>query len=226
MSEIINALALCPLFKGMSLKEIEDILNTVDYKIKFFKKDQLIAVEGEACLSIGIILEGRVEIKKIFASGRSITVTALKKGNIFGEVIIFSDTKKYPSTIVSFTETKVMFISKDDILKFCNSNYQFLFNFISLLSNRILMLNEKITIISQKSIRQKLSLFLLEEYKKNKSLILELPLSRKDLAEYLGIPRPSLSREMRNMKNEGIIDFKKNTIKIINLSALESFLIE
>ncbi|KYO68616.1 Crp/Fnr family transcriptional regulator [Thermovenabulum gondwanense] len=226
MKEIVSSLTLCPLFKSMSKKNIEDILNSVDYKIKPFNKGQLIAVEGDDCLNIGIILDGSVEIKKIFASGRSITVASLKKGNIFGEVIIFSDIRKYPSTITAFTETKIMFISVDDVIKLCNSNKKFLFNFISLLSNRILMLNEKITIISQKSIRQKISLLLLEEFKKNKSLILELPLSRKDLAEYLGIPRPSLSREMIKMKNEGIIDFKKNTIKILNLSELENSLIE
>ncbi|MGB9975581.1 Crp/Fnr family transcriptional regulator [Thermovenabulum sp.] len=226
MKEIVSSLTLCPLFKGMSIKDIEDILNSVNYKIKPFNKGQLIAVEGDDCLNIGIILDGSVEIKKFYASGRSITVASLKKGNIFGEVIIFSDIRKYPSTITAFTETKIMFISIDDVIKLCNGNKKFLFNFISLLSNRILMLNEKITIISQKSIRQKISLLLLEEYKKNKSLILELPLSRKDLAEYIGIPRPSLSREMIKLKNEGIIDFKKNTIKILNLSELENSLIE
>ena len=66
---------------------------------------------------------------------------------------------------------------------------------------------------------------LLEEYNKIGSLNLKLNISRKEMAELLGVPRPSLSREMIKMKEEGLIDFNKNVIKILDEEALEDVLI-
>ena len=67
---------------------------------------------------------------------------------------------------------------------------------------------------------------LLDEYKKQNSLFLTFSYTRKKMAEMLDVPRPSLSRELINMRNEGIIDFDKNVIKIIDLDLLEDCLID
>ncbi len=55
-----------------------------------------------------------------------------------------------------------------------------------------------------------------------KNLFIKLPFSRKKMAELLNIPRPSLSRELTNMRDEGIIDFDKNIIKIVDLDLLKT----
>ena len=93
------------------------------------------------------------------------------------------------------------------------------------LSNKILMLNKKITLLSYKSIREKVAYFILTQYKIHKSNILVLKMTKKEIAENLGIPRPSFSRELINMKEDNIIDFNKNEITIIDIDALENILL-
>ena len=222
----INVLSNCILFKRFSEHELINLLNSIKCKIHSYQKEEIIAMEEQECSSIGIVLEGHVEVQKIFVSGKMITITRLKPKDIFGEVIIFSDYNKYPATIVSNNSSKVMFISKDEIANLCKINTHFLENFIGLLSGKILMLNKKLKTLSLQTIRQKISNYLLEEYYQQKKNLLTLPYSRKELAEQLGIPRPSLSRELVNMKKDHLIDFYKNTIKITDIAGLESCLYE
>lgn len=213
------------IFKNIEEKDIIKILNSINYTIKFFHREENIAIEEDPCQSLGIIISGNVEIQKIFASGKVITIDRLKQGNIFGEVIIFSNMRKYPATITAVQEASIMFISKEEILKLCSLNSKFLNNFMGLLSNKILMLNKKVKNLSYNSIRQKVSSYLLQEYEKRGNLNLKLNISRKEMAELLGVPRPSLSREMIKMKEEGLIDFNKNIIKILDEESLEDILI-
>ncbi|MDK2800467.1 MAG: hypothetical protein PWQ70_2086 [Clostridiales bacterium] len=226
MKDLINPLSICPLFKGFSENEILCVIQHIHYKITCFSKGQTIAIEEDECSSIGIVMEGSVEIQKVFASGKTITIAQLSNGNIFGEVIIFSDMNRYPSTIVSTQNTRIMFITKEEIINLCSFNHHFLNNFMGLLSSKILLLNRKLKNLSYQTIRQKVSNYILEEYHRQKKLMIALPCSRKAMAEQLGVPRPSLSRELINMREEGLIDFDKNTIKINNLSALEESLYE
>jgi CRP-like cAMP-binding protein len=222
MEHIIKALQLCELFKGFSSSDIRTMLQITPHSLISFGKNQIIAVEGEACFSIGIIIVGSVDIKKIFASGKTVTITTMNTGDIFGEVLVFSKTNKYPSTIMAAKDTKVLFISRDSILNLAHTNLGFLNNIMHLLANKVLMFNDKIKYLSMQTIKQKISNLLIEYYKKQNSLTLVLPVKRKEMAELLDIPRPSLSREMIKMKEDGIISFHKNKIEILDLNKLES----
>lgn len=221
----LEALKNSIIFRDLEKNDIINILHNINYSIKVFCKGETIAIEEDPCHSLGIIISGKVEIQRIFASGKTVTIERLKEGNIFGEVIIFSNMRKYPATIISVQETSIMFISREEILKLCSLNSKFLNNFMGLLSNKILMLNKKVKNLSYNSIRQKISSYILQEYEKRDSLVIKLSVSRKQMAEMIGIPRPSLSREMIKMKEEGLIDFNKNIIKILDEEALEDILI-
>ncbi|MFZ5985910.1 MAG: Crp/Fnr family transcriptional regulator [Bacillota bacterium] len=226
MEHLEKALANCPLFKDIPVEEVGDVLQKTDYRVLSFSKNQIVALEGESCAGVGIIIKGSIEIKKILASGKSVVITRMNTGNIFGEVMAFTDNNSYPSTIISSSDTKIVSISRDDIISLCSSNTRFLNNVLGLLSNKILTLNEKIKSLSYQSIRQKISAYIIDEYNKQHNLTLNLPCSRKELAELLGVPRPSLSREMKNMKNDGLMDFSKNTVRIIDLNSLEDSLLK
>ncbi len=94
------------------------------------------------------------------------------------------------------------------------------------LSERILLLNGKIKSLSYTTVRQKVAHYLLEEYRRQKSTQITLTSARHELADFLAIPRPSLSRELIAMKNEGWIDFDRKTVTIHNVQALEKALLQ
>ena len=210
--------------KNFPENEIKSFLEKVNYTFLSYSKGEIIAIEESNCSKIGIITGGTVEVQKIFSSGKVITIGSLKVSDIFGEVIIFSNRNPSPATITASSNADVMFISKEDILKLCNLFPVFLNNFMSLLSNKILMLNKKLKNISYETLRQKIASYILDEYSHQKKLDIILNYTRKEMAEQLGIPRPSLSRELVNMKKDNLIDFSKNHIIIKNVNNLEKLL--
>ncbi|EOD00551.1 Crp/Fnr family transcriptional regulator [Caldisalinibacter kiritimatiensis] len=222
MDNIEKILTKCFLFKGLSEKHIVKLLQNINYQIKTFSKNETIAIEGENCNSIGIVIKGSIEVQKIYPSGKTITVSRIKEGDSFAEVIIFSDVHKYPSTIIASNNSKVMFISKTYIIELCKTNTYILNNFMELLSNKIFMLSTKLKNLSYETIRDKICNYLLEEYNRQNSLTIKLNYTKKELSDQFGIPRPSLSRELIKMKKDGLIDFDRKSIKILNVDKIEN----
>jgi len=95
-------------------------------------------------------------------------------------------------------------------------------NFLELLSSKLLILNKKVKMLTLGSIRQKIGNFLMEEHNKQGGNIIKVSLSRKEMAEHMGIQRPSLSRELIKMREEEIIEFNKKVIIIKDIKALLS----
>ncbi len=226
MKKYLNELAKCVLFRGLKENEILNLLEKINYKISSYNKGDIIAIEGDDCNSLGIILKGSIEIQKIFPSGQVTTINNFHEGNVFGESLVFTDKHAYPATISATDYAEIMFIEREDIIRLAMLNATILTNFVRVLSHRILMLNDRLSNLSQDSIRKKIVNYLLSEYRKQQSLIISIPYSRKKMAELLNVPRPSLSRELTKMKDDNLIDFDKNQIKIFDIDQLEESLFE
>ena len=224
MFNIQHALNINKLFKDFNNQEINQFLISSQYRTIDYQSGQVIAIEGEPLTEIGLVLDGIVEIQKNYSSGKTVVINQLGIGNIFGEVAIFSSKKVYPSTISSATKSKIMFVNKINVLKICLQNKKLLKNLLQLLSEKILILDQRLKFLSGETIRQKICLYLLEHYREQQALKIHIALSREKMAEQFGVTRPSLSRELNKMKLEGLIDLDKHTITIKALSALENVL--
>ncbi|GAA0077479.1 Crp/Fnr family transcriptional regulator [Clostridium sp. CTA-5] len=221
MENIIMKIKENEFFKGISEENIENVISNIQYFLKSYVKGEVIASEDDKCNTLGIILDGIVEIQRIYLSGKYIVLKRLKNNDVFGEALIFSKKGSYPATIMAFSNCTVLYIKKEDIIKLCLKEEKFLENFMSLLSNKVLMLNSKIKNISFKSIKHKVINFILEESKKQKSKTIVLKESKEEISSNMGIPRPSLSRELMQLRDMEYIEFDRNTIKIININGLE-----
>lgn len=209
------------LFNSLTDKEFEDVISKVVYTEKLYRKNEIIAHEDDYCNTIGIILAGGIEITRLYSNGREVIVSKLNQGDIFGEAIIFSGIDKYPSTIISTSESTIAYIEKKELLKLLSSNEKVLNKFLSALSDKIVILNRKIKNSSFKNIRQRVINYILERKSTEVDNVITLEDSKEKIALYLGIPRPSLSRELMNLRDLGYIDFDRHTIKILNLEAME-----
>ena len=212
------------MFKKKSKEEILNLFANINYNIKKYSKNDIIAIEGDICTSIGLILDGNVDIKRTLGS-KVIHLSSFSKGDVFGEVIAFSDINLYPATVIANSLCEVMFISKNDFIKFCTCNEEFLSMFLNTLTNKIFLLNNSITNLTFTSIRQKICNFLINEFKIQKSKNIKLNMTKDKLAESLGITRPSLSRELINMKNLSLISYDRNNILILDLEKIENILV-
>lgn len=224
MEVSLKVLSNSVLFKGVDIFEINKLIDGLNIYLRDYSTGEIIALEGDPCNSLSLILSGEVEIHKPFPSGKLVTISHFSAGNIFAESLIFSTKKEYPANVESTTESRILYIPRSELLYLLTRNPLVLENFAGVLSQRIHMLNDRITNLSFDSTRKKIVNILLLEYGRQKTSSLLLPYSRKKMAELLNIPRPSLSRELINMKEEGLIDFYKNRFKILDVKKLEKTL--
>lgn len=225
MEDSIKSLKTCVLFKNVEDKDIIDLLEDITYIVKKYEQGNVIALEGDPCNSISVILEGNIEIHKPFPSGKVVTINHFEAGDIFAESLVFSKKRSYPANVISTTNSTILFIQRDQLVNLMSKNLNVMENFAGVLSSRIHMLNDRITSLSLETTRKKIVNIILLEYGRQKSHYITLPYSRKKMAELLNIPRPSLSRELIKMKDDGLIDFYKNRIKILDLKELERLLL-
>lgn len=214
------------MLKNKTKNELIEFFKDVNYNIVKYDKNDIIALENSPCTKVGLVLSGNIDIKRILTSNKIVHLSSFSVGHLFGEIIAFSDANSYPATVISSTSSEVMFIDKDDFIYFCTSHPSFLKLFLNDLTNKIITLNKSITSLSFSTIKQKLCNFLIQESNIQKSNFIKLNMTKQKLSESLGIPRPSLSRELINMKDQGLIDYQKNIIKILDKEALEDILMD
>ncbi len=221
MKDILKLLQNNFLFKGIDSENLKKIYEETKYHINKYDKGEIIAHEEEECSTIGLILEGTIELQRIYPSGKYIVLNKLTLGDVFGEAIIFSKQENYPATVIALNQCSILYIDKVDMLELFSREKRILENFLELLSNKVLMLNSKIKNISFKNIRHRVINYILEAMKLQKNSIIKLKESKESIAAALGIPRPSLSRELINLRDMGYIDFDRSNIKILDIEALE-----
>lgn len=209
------------LFMKFTEADLSHLFTVLDAHPREYFKDAAVAFEGETCEHIGIVLEGQLELHNLYPSGRTVTVTHLGPGDTFGEAILFTPRHIYPISITATRNSKVLFISRHALIQGLSNSPQLLENFLALLSGKLFMLNRRVKILSMDSIRQKLCDYLMTLYKHQKNKNLRMPVNRQKLADLLGVQRPSLSRELIHMKEEGLIDYTKDMVMLLDLEGIE-----
>ena len=170
------------------------------------------------------------------SNGDFTTLGLLGPDDVFGEQLIFGKIKTYPITIEAVVNSKVVFIARDMLMQLLNLSPSIMLNFMMILSDRVLSQNTRISILSQKNLRQKIVNYLLELLrdqleKEDQSLTtpkhrittqaVELPVSKEVVSKLLAIPRPSFSRELIKMTREKMIRVSGRVIWLLDLERLE-----
>lgn len=224
--DIPKALLKCELFEGFDRERLKSILQCFNPKVISYNRGDFVVMAGDSYHGMGVLLEGTAVVTKENAAGHRIMINLLKPGSIFGEVIAFSGTGEWPASVQTQTPCKVIFINNDMILnqcsEACSHHSQMIKNLLKSVSTRAILLNRRVEYLSMKGINAKIACFLLEHMDKAGSNTFRLPLNRNEMAEFLNISRPSMSREMGAMRDRGIIEFQKEAVKIIDAEQLKS----
>lgn len=213
------------LFGTIDIEALRDMLTCLKPKTQCYDKNEVIAIAGEPFKGVGIVLTGEVLITKDNAAGNRVVMAKLGPGNIFGEMIAFTPVRKWPATVQALEESCIMFLEPDTIVgtceRGCSSHRQLVYNMLKIVSQKALVLNRKVEYLAIKGMREKIATYLLEQYHNCGKMTFMVPLNRNELADFLNVSRPSMSREISRMKDEGLIDFYKSSFKIINLVLLK-----
>ncbi|KOA19295.1 global nitrogen regulator [Clostridium homopropionicum DSM 5847] len=204
-----------PLFKDFQLNSLLEIIDLDNCIIGNYKKGTLIAQEGEPCTSIGFILTGILAIQQLTPSGEVFTLKIIESSDAFGTTLYSAINPKYPFTFVTIKDSKVLYIPFDKIRKLLRTSQTFNDNFIVFLSSRVITFKEKLQMFQYKDVRSKLMLYLSNEYKACSVTTFKFQHSKVEIADIIGVARPSVSRELKNMVNDHLIQISGQTITLL-----------
>ncbi len=200
-------------FKNLSLfKTIEE----VQFSQHTYADKSIIKLTGEPNFHLGIIITGEAVMQHITVDGQLMTVTTFKEGETFGGNRIFCNNNRFPLTIIAKGETKVAYISKEEILNLCQTNQHFLIEFLKDVADKSDILSRSIKNTKFLSIEEQIIRFLTQQMKLNKSTSFDLNISKKEWAEQLGIQRTSLSRTLQKMQQKGWLSYKNHHYQLLN----------
>ncbi len=194
------------IFDNINIKDLNILLKEIDSQKLFFKKGQTILTNTSNLNIIGIITKGSVDVIRIDYQGNKDVIAKILTDNIFTSKMF--DLSNSELSIIALEDTEVIIIDYDKLLYSKNS---FTKNILldNILKNIVIHLNtvyERIQLLTKKTIREKLlEYFKLISNKKGKKHF-KLPLSFTSLADYLSVDRSALMREIKHLKEDGVID--------------------
>ena len=207
-----------PLFQGLDMEEINEVLQRFHGLIKHFPKSDYIYLAGDCVENLCVVLEGTVQMIKEDIWGEKAIIANLGAGSVFAENFLG---RLGDRSVVSYfvaSDSEVLMLPLGRMLFDSNTNskasQRLMCNIVSILADNNTRLIEKTEILCKKTLRSKILAYLEQEARNNGSHRFTIPFNRTDLANYLDADRSALTRELARMREEGLIDYNKNTFEL------------
>lgn len=213
------------LFGKISQQEVEKMVRCSKSVTKEYEPGDYIFREEDNPRFLYLILDGEVSVVKDFASGRQDILYVAGIGDVFGEDFFGAQQKPYWFDAVANRRTTLLLLPWEFFFGFCSNacehHQQLIKNMLEILAGKNFEMTRKAHILSSTTLREKIAVWLFETAKGD---VMHTKMNREQMAAYLGVTRPSLSRELMKMQNEGMIDIAKGSICILDRDKLAACL--
>ena len=215
MKNYLGAMKQVDLIKSIKSEEIELFLNEGSFKTTEYGKNNIVHFVGEVCSKLEIILSGKVVIERIDESGNLMTIAEFFSGDVLGGNLMFSKNPHYPMTATTKQPTVILEINKTRLFQLFSDNHDFLKSYLEYVSDHTVILGDRIKHYVNRTIRESIMSYLDYELKKQNGNTIKLSITKKALAEKIGVQRTSLSRELAKMRDDGLIKFDIDSIELL-----------
>ena len=215
MKYYLGAMKQVNLIKSIKPEEIKLFLNEGSFKTTEYGKNNIVHFVGEVCSKLEIILSGKVVIERIDESGNLMTIAEFFSGDVLGGNLMFSKNPHYPMTATTKQPTVILEINKTRLFQLFSDNHDFLRSYLEYVSDHTVILGDRIKHYVNRTIRESIMSYLDYELKKQNGNTIKLSITKKALAEKIGVQRTSLSRELAKMRDDGLIKFDIDSIELL-----------
>jgi len=203
-----------PLLSDIDIKLLKKHVNGNNIYIKNYRKDQIIHYLNDECSSLEFVISGSFIAYSLTENGSDTTMFEFNKSNIIGANLLLGDSRNYPLNIYCLMDGTLLHITSEAVLEFLHC-YGFTLKFIKLLSQNSQGMNKKIVMFTQKNLKENILDYLQQLSIQQNSKTVVIPISKKKLADYFGVQRPSLFRAMKSLKEEGYLIINNREIIIL-----------
>lgn len=207
MKDYTTLLKQCRLFDGIPEGSYHDVLRYLHGSMRSFRKGEIIMHIGDEFRYAGLVLEGVIECSYLDAEFNKYNMNHFSGGELFGESMTCAGVSDSPMQIMALTDCVVMFLDFR-VLYDWGTKYEYSMtiavNLIRIVSGQNFFMNQKVRILSRKTLRGKIITYL-QSLRPDENGIITLPFTKTAMSEFLCVNRTALSRELRNMVHDGII---------------------
>lgn len=212
------------IFHNLTEEELKKSLVCSQATVRKYKKNEYIFQQGDAPKKLYFVLEGEIELGSINLNGKVTRISRVTVGEEFGEVEMFLRQSAYSGYARAKKEVSVLEVSQSFFGGRCERNCvhhsKVVFNMLQLFAEKADKHNHQIEVLTSGNLRQRVAAYLLEN--SNPDYRVKLQMNREDLAAYLNTTRPSLSRMLLNLQEEGIIQIvNRKVIEILDYDRLQ-----
>ena len=219
MEEYFEILSRCPLFHGIDRGDLAGMLSCLGGKIMEIPKGGAVFLEGDPAQFVGIVLSGTVQIVRDDFYGNRSVLTAVPPGGLFAEAFSCAGLEALPVSAIALQASTVLLLDCKRVLQGCSNACPFhsrlIYNLLQGLAQKNLMLTQKIHYMSQKTTREKLMEYLLDQAKQHGSPEFVIPYDRQALADYLGVERSAMSAELGKLRKAGLIESRGSWFRVL-----------
>lgn len=215
-----HALSRSPLFSKMSNEEMELLFVAFRVDEVKFKKGEILAMQDEPVNRLIILIRGSVKAEMADPSGKVTKVEDIFAPYPIAILFLFGENNRFPVQATARESTDAIIIPKKSFLQMLSKSERLLKNYLDLSANYASRLSRKLYYMSFRTIRQRLAMYILDLSTKSESDTITLDRSKASLAEYFGVSRPSVEREITNLQKEGFIQVDKKQISILRKKEL------
>ena len=219
MEKYLPILRSCPFFAGLNDNEILSILHCVNASKIFRPRGSYIFRAGDSTEVMGLVLSGSALIIQEDLWGHRNILSKCSVGDFFGEPYASNPGSVLNISVVAETDCEILFLNVKRLLvscpTACDHHQKLIRNLVSVLANRILILNDKITHVSKRTTREKLLSYLSSESIRHASLFFDISFDRQQLADFLCVDRAAMSVELSKLQKEGLLKTNRNHFELL-----------
>lgn len=209
----ISSLKQIPLLEDVNESILSELIKEHEIYESKYNKNTTVHSREDKCTMIDVVLSGTLVAYSLAPNGSESVVSEFKSRSIIAANLLFGDNNIFPFNIYCMTDCHLLHLTKSAVCMLLK-DYYFAMQFVKSLSQNSQGMNRKIVMFSQKSLRKNILDYLFALSIKQQSDTVSLPLTKKQLADYFGVQRPSLFRVLKELKDEGLIEVYNRKIKI------------
>ena len=212
--------ASCPLFIHLRQNEIDAILERAVAEERRVEKDNYVVRQGDTINHLYLLMEGLVRTEMVTKEGNVLEIEFIEPVRPLAPAFLVASENRFPVDVITTEQSVFYVIPKALWLKELMANETLLTNFMKVTSNMTVFLSKKVQMMSIKSLKGKLSLYILENTTPQQDTFI-LRRTQTQLAEYFGVQRPSLARTLGEMIRDGWITLYRRELRVLDRSRLE-----
>ena len=217
MKKYMEILKRSKLFANVSENEIGGMLTCLDAHEKHYKEGEFVFRQGDKVESVSVLVDGALLVQADDYWGNRSIITRVAVGELFGQAYLAGEA--IMNDVIAAEDSTVIFFDAKRVLTTCSSACPFhnrvIRNLFFALSETNLRLVTKLGHIQKRTTREKLMSYLSLMERKSGSNPFTIPFNRQELADFLSVDRSAMSAELCKMRDEGLLDFKKNSFRLL-----------